>query len=288
MQLDIFVHSRDVMLRNDVINALLRGEPRPVVAWQALQAEFPRDAATADLALLVDTLERRSTDRFADVPAARAARAALEHDITPVAKRMLRGQADDWLAQRWREMAQRASHFEGDAGHGDVHPAALWLEAGDWAAAAAAAQRVASWRRIPAPLAWVAEARCRLAGMDAAWPLLAELAWLATERLAALLPRLPDAGLQGLRKSFERDYEGEGSNDDLAWFPAWVLIEKPALAAALEAAQPGVGSAAERALRSMLALLRLERQGRHHDLVEQRKVLRGLNAALYARYMKTR
>ena len=38
----------------------------------------------------------------------------------------------------------------------------------------------------------------------------------------------------------------------------------------------------------MLELLSLERQGRHYELLETRRELQALNAALYAAYMKTR
>jgi hypothetical protein len=38
----------------------------------------------------------------------------------------------------------------------------------------------------------------------------------------------------------------------------------------------------------MLELLRLEHQGRHHDLIERRRTLRGLSPALFAAYMKSR
>jgi hypothetical protein len=38
----------------------------------------------------------------------------------------------------------------------------------------------------------------------------------------------------------------------------------------------------------MLELLSLERQGRHHELLETRRALQALNGALYAAYMKTR
>jgi len=37
-----------------------------------------------------------------------------------------------------------------------------------------------------------------------------------------------------------------------------------------------------------LACLGLERQGRHHDIVERRKALRDLHPSLYAAYMRTR
>jgi len=38
----------------------------------------------------------------------------------------------------------------------------------------------------------------------------------------------------------------------------------------------------------MLDLLRLERQGRHHDLVARRKQLRDLNPSLYSACLTTR
>jgi hypothetical protein len=50
----------------------------------------------------------------------------------------------------------------------------LWLRAGNAAAARDAVATIASWRRTPAPLAWMAEAVHRGDGLDAAWPLLAE------------------------------------------------------------------------------------------------------------------
>jgi len=46
MQLDIFADSRDVMLRNDVLDALHRrhvGDARQ--AWQRLAGEFPDDGS---------------------------------------------------------------------------------------------------------------------------------------------------------------------------------------------------------------------------------------------------
>ena len=72
---------------------------------------------------------------------------------------------------------------------------------------------------------------------------------------------------------FQADFEGAGDSSDLAWFPAWVLTERPALAAHL---------------RVLIELLGLERQGRQRDVVERRRTLRGLDAPLYTAYMATR
>ena len=125
-------------------------------------------------------------------------------------------------------------------------------------------------------------------GTDAAWPLLAELAWLAPARFADLAQRLADAPLARLLKRFGEDFGGEGDVTDFAWFPAWALTEQPLLAGRLALAQASLGAAPERAMRLLLELLGLERQGRHHEIVERRRALRGLQPALYAAYMRVR
>ncbi|MFP3656535.1 hypothetical protein SB777_37095, partial [Burkholderia sp. SIMBA_052] len=83
------------------------------------------------------------------------------------------------------------------------HAAPLFLLAARWAEASDAVSRVASWRRIPAPLCWMAEARYRLDGLDAAWPLLVELAWLSPSRFDQLSSRLGDACVNTLRRAFD-------------------------------------------------------------------------------------
>lgn len=172
--------------------------------------------------------------------------------------------------------------------HNEEHAAPLWLRAGDWKATAEAVQRIESWRRIPAPLAWMVRARLQLYGLQATWGMLAELAWLSPRRLDELVGHACDPPLQQLVRKFESSFDGTGDASDLAWFPAWVLTQRPALAAHLALAQPSQHSAPEKALRVMIELLGLERQGRHHDVVARRKTLRDLHASLYAAYMLAR
>ena len=58
MQLDIFEHSRDVMLRNDVVHALERRDGLAArVAWDTLARECPVDECLASLLLLVKAVE---------------------------------------------------------------------------------------------------------------------------------------------------------------------------------------------------------------------------------------
>ena len=65
-------------------------------------------------------------------------------------------------------------------------------------------------------------------------------------------------------------------------------MDQPLLAEPLAGAQPTRHDAPERALLLVQALLRLERQGRHADVVAHRRELLGLSAWLFSIYMKTR
>jgi hypothetical protein len=91
-----------------------------------------------------------------------------------------------------------------------------------------------------------------------------------------------------LVRRFGESFEGTGSADDVAWFAAWVLTERPDVVEHVSAAQPSQHAPAERAFRVLVELLRLERQGRQHDIVDRRKALRDLHPSLYAAYMRAR
>ena len=258
-------------------------------AQQALCDEFPGDEAREPLAVLVDAVAEVSPAEFASHAVLQEARDTLTTKVAPAALRILgdsEGRA--WLAPLWRAMAQRAEHLPFQSQCGDDHAAPLWLQAGEWGLAVASVEHIASWRRIPAPLAWMAEARYRLKGLDGTWDLLVELAWLSPDRLDGLMNSVADPLLKRLRRKFDANWEGEGSANDLAWFPAWVLTEQPSLFQLLRTAQPGLHSAPEEAMRLLLGLLELERQGRQHDLIQRRKELRDAFPALYAAYMATR
>jgi hypothetical protein len=293
-QLDIFEDSRDVMLRNDLAQAVLAGDIAAATgAWRALQAEFAHDPALADAALLTAALQADSTSPLADPDAVATARVMLDDTLAPAATRLFgKTQAAAWMTSAWRQLARRAAALPFETEHADLHAAALWLRAAAWPEVAAAVERIASWRRIPAPLAWMAQARWHLAGLDATWPLLAELAWRAPQRLAPLMQALPDPTLhrrlRRFQRDFEADFEGAGTGDTMAWFPAWALTDEPRLLGPLDAAEATQHSEPERAAQLLLALLRLERQGRHADVIEHRRRLQGLHAGLFSAYMKSR
>jgi hypothetical protein len=292
-QLDIFADSRDVMLRNDTVLALAGHDAAAAARHCAvLREEFPQDPHLPDLQRLIAALQQLQA--VAQTPAPQLAavtreRETLEHEVAPAAHRAMgadSGQA--WLLAFWCALAQRSEALAFDAARPEDHAAALWLRGRNWAAAAQAVEGAASWRRMPWPLMWMAHARYRLQGLDTCWPLMAELAWMAPLRLARLLVDINDPVLNRLRTQFDAGFEGDGSPTDLAWFPTWLLCAKPALATHLGLAHAGQHSAAETGLRMLLALLLLEKQGRHPELVLRRRQLRDLHAGLYRAYMSTR
>jgi hypothetical protein len=214
--------------------------------------------------------------------------------VTPVAQSQFGAAvAAAWLAPLWRGLANRAAVLPFSAAQAEDHAAALWLNVGDATAAIEAVKAVEgieSWRRIPAPLGWMALARYRSEGLDNIWQLLVELAWLAPQRFGQTARALADPLLKRLLRRFDEQFDlGDGQlADPLAWFPAWLLTEQPGLLPRLLGARTGQHSEPERGFGLVAELLGLERQGRHHELIAGRKRLRDVQPALYAAYMKTR
>lgn len=288
MQLDIFEHSRDVVLRNAAIDALrLRDAGACARAIAALAAEYGADPLLSALGLLCATLHAPIPG-----PLAREAAIALVQEtgdaVTTAAHEVFGKAAPAWLAPIWAGLAAGIAHFRFDPDNEELHATALLLRAGRWTEAAASVEGIASWRRQPAPLAWMIEARGRPADFDAVWPLFAELAWMAPQRAQALAPRLELPQLDSLVRGFDAEFEATGAADDFAWFPAWVLIAERHRAAGLRLAQDGAQTPPETGARIVLGLLALEHQGRHGELIAGRAKLRNAHPALFARYMRDR
>ena len=296
-QLDLFAHSRDVMLRRDVLAAIEARRALPGrVALDKLTSAYPQDSLLPAFEVLVCALESPVV-RFSDHEAALTAGEILETVIQSAANRLLSPtSARHWIEQEWRAQAQAAEDLAYSPISPQAHAVPCLLRAGAWRAAECAVGRIASWRRIPLPLAWMTQARMGSDGLAASWPLLAELAWLDPPGFDGLVRGLEDASLQRLLRDFDANYDANfedesasGADDpaqELAWFPAWCLLAEPGLAHPFRQTEPGTDGDPERAARLLLELLLLEKQG--SPLLLQRKQLRGLHAGLFARYMQTR
>ena len=287
MQMDLFNDGRHVVLRSATADALARADPAAArIELARLGREFPEDGCLADLATLTDAWAQCSSPPFAAHDELAAARDALERHVVPAARRVAVNGADALLRPLWRDLAHRARTLSFRRDRPDDHAAPWWLRAGDWPSATAAVAQVESWRRIPTTLAWMAQARYGLDGLDATWPLLVELAWLAPPLLGNVIDVLEDDLLTRARSQYERDFDPGA--DGFAWLPAWLLVHRPALQHVLAMAEPTNLAPPERALRTIVRLLSLERAGRHRELVQTRAELRALHADLFADYLSTR
>jgi hypothetical protein len=264
------------------------------------------DAQILLLALQARASQSAALEVFSQHADLRTERLNLQDAVAPAARRVLNATAAQvWLRPFWQDLVVRAKALPYQPDAEQDHAAWLLLQLQDWQACLDAATHIPSWRRIPAPLSWLTQAKLQLHGLRATWPLLAELAWLAPQRLPTLNAATAAPQLQRLMAQFESDWDEleacavpdaatlkiAGRTDAKrvwAWFPAWVLTTQPQHTPDLALAQPGQHTPPEQAMRLLVNLLGLERQGRHHDLVKLRKSLRGLHAGLYAAYMKTR
>lgn len=292
MQLDLFEHSADVMLRNAAIEALLaRDLVGAIAARAALGAELPADPSLPAIDTLIGALSRAAADADAPLPdhdAVARAREAVGGPTAAAAIQLLGdSSAREWLRPLWAALARRAAALPFAAGRQE-HAAPLWLLAGDANSAEAATSTIPSWRRIPLPLVWMLEARYRLHGLDAVWPLLVELFWLAPRRASALVPSLDDPALSRLWRSFQQGFDDAAEDDGSAWFPAWLLCVKPALAEWLSRAEAGQQRQPEQTMRLLVHILGYERQGRQRELFDARRRLRDLHPGLFTQYMSTR
>jgi hypothetical protein len=114
------------------------------------------------------------------------------------------------------------------------------------------------------------------------------MAWLAPSRFAALIARLRDALLDVLRRRFDAEFPGTGEIEDYVWFPAWLLVVKPALAGRLGEARVQRELPASRATALLGEILRREHEGDQHELVSLREELSRLHTGLFDAYMATR
>ena len=185
MQFDFFNDNQSVALRNDVILALEKFDaPAAQQAWKALTGHDPHDAAAVPLLLVIVSLHESTTTPFQSHADLHAACHEMQNKISPAALAgMGTAAANVWLNARWQALATRAAALAYRTEHPNEHAAPLWLQTQQWQAAADAVALIESWRRIPAPLSWMLHARLQLQGLQANWGLLAELAWLAPQRL---------------------------------------------------------------------------------------------------------
>ena len=243
----------------------------------------------------IDALETLTTalaTRFspgADGSAISRAVEWLDRDLAPAAKRVLGNAAAQFIAGFFRDLAEAARGLAYDPARPQAHRASLCLRGGEWEEARAAADSIPQASANPDAIHWRCVARYRRYGLDAARVELFALAWRAPRRFASVRAELGDEMLDREWQRFEgaSDWECIDDSELPVWFPAWCLLEHPALGASLKDIEFPNLPAAEGA-RLLLDLFEFERRGDQQRLVARRARLRELNPDFFALYMASR
>lgn len=288
-QLDLFQDSRAVVLANEAIDALAaRDAARAETNVGKLRCEAPETRSLPPLETLTAALAGWRVPG-ADSAAIVQAVEWLENEIAPAANQALGRAAHAFMSGFFHDLAEVAQGLAYDASRPAAHRASLCLRCGEWAEAEAAAHSIPRSNAIPDALHWLCVARHRQHGLAAARSALFALAWHAPARLAPTLEELGDELLDRDWQAFGRacEWESVGEAELPAWFPAWYLLEHPAVAAEFDGVEfPDCAPA--RAARLLLALFELERQGNWRKLARTREQLRLLNSDLFSLYMARR
>jgi hypothetical protein len=288
-QLDLFADSRGTELANAVIAALAARDAAAAAAAVAdLRRHDPGNAHLPGLTSLAEAVSGWRTPP-ADRDAIVGCVERLDAEIAPTARRELGAGAEAFATTFFRELADVALALPYLPTHPAASRAFLCLRCGDWAGAEQAALAMPQASTTPDALLWLAIARYRQHGLAAARRALFALAWHAPHRFDAARAELHDELLDRDWRRFVAACEWNEIRDGElpAWFPAWYLIEYPAVAADLDYFDAPSSGAAETA-RLLNHIFGLETRGDWRQLARERDKLRRRNADLFALYMARR
>ena len=208
----------------------------------------------------------------------------MEREWAPSASALLGARRRDFLAPLWRDVGRALDPVPFDPHHPQRHASRAYCEGLDWEGARRSVLAAPGHEGEPVLLARLAEAEWRLRNRVQAvesWFALCRLAPEEFERVIEA-PGFPDWTLRtAWRLALEQDFE-PGMTP--AWFPAWMLLEEPGLAAVLGPRRADDGPS--RAFDVVIALLA------HPDPdergIELRRTLKALHPGLLERYLAKR
>lgn len=289
-QLDLFLHSRAVVLANDVIDALLAHDAaRAAECLDRLRAEEPGHCACKALETLCHVLREWPFPSRNPAEIAEATR-RLEADAHPAALAAIGKKAAEFMLPLWRDLAQAAGSHVYDAAFPQSCSAALHLRCGDPQAAAAAAQAIGQRDDNVNALHWLSVARYRIDGLDACRMPLMRLALLGPERFPATLQEIDDPLLNRDWRAFQAACHWLDSEDQTVavWFPTWYLVEHPGTVVDFGSPLTLPETVPVQAMKTIARLVKLEKGGYSPALISARSRLRELDSNMFEFYMARR
>ena len=251
-QLDLFQDNPATRALNQLRDALSARDVdrcRDALAW--LSREQPGHEVESEARTLMEALEAPAPEAPAE---GLRALESVEREWLPAAKRVL-GPEDgrDFLAPLWRGAARAIESIPFNPACPERHASWAYHCGRDWSSARRSVLGVEGYDAHPVLLARLAEAEWRLGKRVRAldhWFTLGRRSPSAFEALMSK-PDFPDEAIAtAWRRAQDSDVEPAISPE---WFPAWMLLEEPALAQPCESRQEQ--DAAGQALRVVRTLL---------------------------------
>lgn len=214
-QADLFQDSARTVALEAVNRAL--AEHRLVAAHSALE----RLDELADTQRLVQEYHRliwgvessstRPAERFRE----------LEEEVVPLATRLLRARARDFVAPLWAQLAERLEGYPFAPGSPNLHASYAHAQAQAWNRVVLAIEVQLDVHPHPLLLVRLAEAYARQSGREAARRLWTRLCWEHPQTAAEILSRAP--GDEGIARRW-REFTSADAELPPEDFPAWLLI----------------------------------------------------------------
>ncbi|MHB1829668.1 MAG: hypothetical protein ACYCV6_18640 [Steroidobacteraceae bacterium] len=211
--------------------------------------------------------------------------------VAPEAWRLLGARARDLLVPLWRHLAEALGATPYSPHTPMLHASYAWREAQGWAEVAASVLEERQWWcHVPLAVRLIESGLRRRRRGEAlfAW---FQLCWHAPERVAEALEALKFPDLQAPWQRFLEWEDGlfeaaGGSAPGPADFPAWMLLEEPALARRVPQELPVGASAGEERYRWVHRWIAAREAGRAAEEMTLRKTLKERQPALFAKLLQ--
>ncbi len=279
-QLDLFHDNPRTRARNELRDALSAHDAgRSRTALEQLTELDPGHDLSTAAQTMIDALEApapgasdQGLDRLR----------SLEQEWLPAAETLLgRDGSREFLGPAWRDIARAIESLPFDPTRPARHASWAYGQGRDWINVRRSVLTVQGYGAIPVLLARLAEADWRLGNRPQAVSHWFTLCWRSAADFEQLVgkPDFPDEGVAAAWRRAQDDLEPELSP---AWFPAWMLLEEPALARQC-AAQEGQ-DAPRRAFQVTRALLTTGPE--EPSSLALRRDLQALHPGLLASFLK--
>lgn len=279
-QMDLFFDNPVVALTTGIASALAAADATE--ATRQLDALYAKQPNHPDLPAFDRLLE--SLERFRrPVVDARELLGFIAR-ITPSARRLLGARARDLLVPLWRHLAEAVRAVPYSPQEPMLHASHAWSQAQAWEEVRASVLAEPEWwRHAPLGLKLVESGlqRRRRAEALSAW---FQLCWQTPGEVGAVVEKLAYSDVHSL---WQRFLDAEEDILDAQDFPAWLLLDEPALVRQLPADLPLGRSPAEEHYRLVHRWLAARAARCEAEDLALRKQLKDRQPALFARLLKS-